>query len=279
MNRLTQVIVGCNAVANWVGKGLFPIGYLPGWLSATLVAIGTGILLLLIFKYTSNQQAIKRVRADIRANLLAVRLFKDDIGVGLRAQGRVLLGAFRLLLLALVPMLVMIVPMILVLAQLSTWYQAAPLPVGDETVVTVQLQGAVEDPLPTIELVPCDAVEDLSGPVRVLSQRETCWQLRARQPGYHQLEFRVAGEVVHKELSIGSGLMQVSPVRPGWEWLDVLLYPRERPFPPGGLVHSITLEYPTRPGWASGTDNWVIYWFAVSLIAGFLFRKTLKVHL
>ena len=38
-----------------------------------------------------------------RANLLAVKLFKDNVAVGLRAQSRVLLGALRLLLLAVVP--------------------------------------------------------------------------------------------------------------------------------------------------------------------------------
>jgi uncharacterized membrane protein (DUF106 family) len=279
MNGLTAVLVALNTVANTLGNLLLPIGYLPGGLSATLVAIATGLMMLLIFKYTSNQQAIKRVRANIRANLLAVRLFKDSIAVGLLAQGRVLLGALRLLGLAVVPMLVMLVPMVLLLAQLGVWYQAAPLPVDQETVVTVKFNGSVEESLPPIELVSNQAVEDLSGPVRIVSQREVCWNLVARQPGYHQLQFRVLGEVVEKELTIGNGVMRVSPLRPGWQWSDVLLYPREKPFPPTAAVQSIAIEYPPRSGWASGTDNWVIYWFVVSLLAGFLFRKPLKVNL
>ena len=78
----------------------------------------------------------------------------------------------------------MTVPMVLLLAQLGLWYQSAPLPVGEETVVTVKLGGEVGTPMPAVELVPGDAIEDLSGPVRVTSQREVCWSIRTRQPGY-----------------------------------------------------------------------------------------------
>ena len=76
-----------------------------------------------VFKYTSNQRAIKRVRDDIKANLLALKLFKDSTAAVWQAQGRLLLGAGWLLVLALVPMAVMIVPVTLILGQLSLWYQ------------------------------------------------------------------------------------------------------------------------------------------------------------
>jgi hypothetical protein len=222
MDALTSIVVGLNVGANALGRLLFPIGLLPGWLSATLAAVATGVGMLVVFKYTSNQRAIRRVRRDIRANLLAVKLFKDDVAVGLRAQGRVLLGALRLLLLAVVPILVMTVPMVLLLAQLGLWYQAAPLPVGEEAVVTVRLNGAAGTPLPAAELAPTDAVEDLSGPVRVLSQRDVCWNIRARQPGYHRLRFSIDGQIVEKELAVGGGVMRVSTSRPETNWLQAL---------------------------------------------------------
>src|SRR5262245_14536982 len=106
---LTQLIVWLNAVANFCGAVLLaPIALLPGWLSATLIAAITVVLMLIIYKYTSNQGAIQRVRSDIQANLLALSLFQDNVRVSLRAQLRLLLGAGRLLLLSLRPMLVML---------------------------------------------------------------------------------------------------------------------------------------------------------------------------
>jgi hypothetical protein len=280
MGTLTAIVVALNGAANALGVVLYPIGHLPGRLSATLVAVLTGAAMLLVFKYTSNQRAIKRVRASIRANLLAVKLFRDNVRVGLRAQRRVVFAALHLLLLAVVPMLVMAVPMVLLLAQLGAWYQAAPLPVGDETVVTVALRGEPAASMPEIELVPTDAVEDLTGPVRVTSAREVCWSLRARQPGYHSLQFRINGETIEKEIAIGTGLMRVSPVRPDRMWSEQLIeYPREKPFGADCVVKSVSIEYPTRHSWTSGTDRWVIYWFVVALIAGFCLRGALRVNL
>ena len=68
-------------------------------------------------------------------------LFKDDLKVSLKCQVRLLLNAFSLLYHALVPMAVLTVPMILLLGQLALWYQARPLRVGEESIVTVKLKG------------------------------------------------------------------------------------------------------------------------------------------
>jgi hypothetical protein len=279
MNALTSVVTALSTAANTLGQALAPVGWLPGWLSATLVAILTGVAMLVAFKYTSNQRAIKRVRRGIRANLLAIKLFKDNVRVGLRAQASVFAGAFRLLLLAVVPILAMTVPMVLLLAQLGLWYQAAPLPVGADTVVTLKLGGEPGTPMPAVELVPTGAVEDVSGPVRVFSHREVCWSIRTRQAGYHRLQFRIEGQTVEKEVAVGSGVMRVSPVRPGWRWSDVLENPHEPPFGPESVVRSIEVEYPERASWTSGTDYWVVYWFAIACLAGFCLRGVLNVNI
>jgi uncharacterized membrane protein (DUF106 family) len=279
MNALTHIVVWLNAVANALGRVFAPIAILPGWLSATLVAIATGVGMLAIFKYASNQRAIKQVRRNIRANLLAVKLFKDNIAVGLRAQIKILVNAFRLLIFAIVPMLVMFVPMCLLLGQLALWYQARPLRVGEEAVVTVKLNGDPGTSMNAVELMPNAAIEDMTGPVRIASKREVCWNIRPRVDGYHRLAFQIDGQVVEKELACGDGYMRVSARRPEWNWSQILLHPRESPFPPGAPIQSIEIEYPERSSWINGTDWWIAYWFVVSLLAGFCFRKALKVNL
>jgi hypothetical protein len=279
MDILVRVVLWLNAVANTLGEWLFaPIGVLPGWLSATLVAVVSGILLLVLFKYTSNQRAIKRVRDNIDANLLALKLFKESARVTLGSQGRLLVGAARLLLLALVPMAAMVVPVTLMLGQLSLWYQQRPLAVGEEAVVTVTLAGNADAPIPEVSLAPTDAVETLVGPVRVMSKREVCWNIKACANGHHRVAFRVGDQVIDKELAIGPGFMRVSARRPAWVWSDVLLYPAEPPLERDSPVRSIEISYPSRSSWTSGTDRWVIFWFAVSLIAAFGFRRTLGVN-
>ncbi len=93
MNGLARIAAWLNAAADLLGRWLLaPVGVVPGWLSATAIAAVTGVLLLAVFKYTSDQGAIQRVRNDIDAHLLALKLFKDSARVALRAQGRVLAG-------------------------------------------------------------------------------------------------------------------------------------------------------------------------------------------
>jgi hypothetical protein len=279
MSLGTDIVVWLNAAANGLGQLLAPIGWMPGWLSATLVAVVTGVGMLAVFKYTSNQRAIKRARQSIRANLLAIKLFKDNVAVGLRAQAGVLGGAFRLLALALVPMAVMLVPMTLLLGQLALWYQSRPLRVGEEAVVTLTLGGAADAPWPAVALAPTDTAESTIGPVRVLSKREVCWNVRAIQPGENRLTFRVGEQTVDKEVAVGDGFMRVSAKRPPADWSEALLHPHERPFPADSPVRAIEIAYPERSSWTSGTDYWVAYWFIVSLVAGFCFRRVLNVNL
>jgi hypothetical protein len=274
-----QLVAWLSAAANVVGRILLaPVSVVPGWLSATVIAAVTGVLLLAVFKYTSHQRAIKRVRNAIDADLFALRLFKDSARVALGAQGRILRGAGRLFVLALVPMVVMVVPVILILGQVALWYQARPLRPGEESVITLKLNGDDRAQWPTVELTPTSALDVAAGPVRVRSQREVCWRVTARQPGAHRLIFNVDGRDCAKELAVGDGFMRVSSKRPGWDWSEIMLNPAEEPFRRDSAVRSIAIDYPTRSSWTSGTDSWVIYWFIASMVAALCCRRALGVH-
>jgi uncharacterized membrane protein (DUF106 family) len=248
---------------------------MPGWLSNTIVAAITGVLLLIIFKYTSNQQAIARVRDDIKANMLTLKLFKDSISVILQAQARLFKGALQLLFYSIVPLLVMIVPVSLLLAQLGLWYQSRPLLLGEETVVTMKLNSSWQK----VSLEPTQASEVITGPVRILSKKEICWKIRAREKGYHTLVFRVDEQQIEKELAIGDSFMRVSIERPELSLSDILRHPWEKPFSRNSTVHSISINYPDRQSLTSGANWWIIYFFAVSMVFALIFKPLLKVRI
>jgi hypothetical protein len=200
--------------------------------------------------------------------------------VAVLSQGRLLRDAARLFLLALVPMLVMVVPVSLLLAQLSLWYQARPLRVGEETVVTLKFNGNAESAWPDVSLQPTDAMEVITGPIRVQSQREICWNIKARQNGYYRLVFDVDGQAIDKELAVGDGIMRVSTQRPGWSCWDALENPGEKPFDPNSPVRLIDIDYPERTSWKiAGLEPWMVYWFVVSLVAGLCGSRILNVNI
>ena len=162
MQGLTQLTIWLNAAANAGGKWFFaPIAILPGWLSATLYAAFTGVLMLIVIKYTSNQGAIKRVRDGINADLLSLKLFKENTRVTFQAQGRLLSGALKLLIFGLTPTLVMIVPFTLFMGQLSLWYQQRPTTGRTGSRRDLLLNDAGDAPFPQVELRPQIAMRRL----------------------------------------------------------------------------------------------------------------------
>lgn len=276
---MPQVIAWLNDLANrFASIFLSPIAWLPGWLSATIVGVVTGVLMLIVFKYTSHQSAIKQTHDQIKANLIALTLFKDDVRVGLRVQGRILAGAGRLLLLSLVPMLVMTIPMVLILGQLALWYQARPLRVGEEAVMTVQFVSTDENAVNLVKLNPTDGVALSIGPVRVPTKHMVCWSIEPKKSGLHEVSVAIDDQTFTKQLAVGDGFMPVSLKRPPRQWTEMLLHPREPAFSPESSVQSIEIGFPDRDSWTAGTDAWLIYWFVISMVAAFAIKPLIGVN-
>ena len=275
---LARLIAWLNVIGNrlfgWLEK---PMTALPAWLSLTVISAVLGVILLILFKYTSDQAAISHVRDKIKAHLLAMKLFRDNIPVVLKSQARILVNAFLLLFHSFRPMLVMIVPFTVILAQLGLWYQFRPLSVGQQAVVTVQLAGCDTDPMPPVSLDPADAARITTGPIRVPSKRQVFWRIQPTRSGVHQLQFDIADTQVQKQLVVGDGFMPVSVIRPAPDNLDLILNPAEKPFDASSLVRSITIDYPARSGWFCGTDIWVISLFVISMAVAFLLKPFFKV--
>ena len=278
MTFLARLIAWLNVIGNALfGLLQKPMMVLPAWLSLTVISAVLGVLMLILFKHTSNQAAIGKVRDTIKAQLLAMKLFKDNIPVVLKAQVKILLNAMLLLIHSFRPMLVMIIPFSLLLGQLGLWYQSRPLLVGEQALVTVQLADSDTGLMPPVSLQPSSAVTVTSGPVRVPAKRQVYWQIQAAESGEQQLTFQVADKEVQKELAVGEGLMPVSMTRPGLNVADLILHPAEKPFGKASPVQSIEITYPDRPSKVTGTDFWIVSLFVISMAVAFLLKPFFNV--
>src|SRR5262245_43926129 len=102
---------------------LLPLAHLPPLATLLICAAVAGIVAAVVFRYTSNQSGIARAADRMRAELLAMRLFEDDLRTTLGCLAGVFRGAAARIGLSLVPTLVLIVPFALALAQLGTRYE------------------------------------------------------------------------------------------------------------------------------------------------------------
>ena len=128
-----------NAVLNRIADVLLtPFTSLALW-GLAFWGIVAGIVMTMVFKRTSNQRALVRVADQTRAQMLAVRLFRDDLAVTFRCQWRLIKLIGLRLWYSLPPMLVMLVPFVLVLVQLALRYEKQPLTTGDQALVELTL--------------------------------------------------------------------------------------------------------------------------------------------
>jgi hypothetical protein len=106
------------------------------------ISVVIGLLMVIVFRYTSDQKAIGRAKDRLKAHLLAVRLFQDQLPVVVRAYGRILRGTGSYLRLAFTPFLIAILPITFLIVQLDRYFGWMPL----RPAQTFLVEAKVNDP-------------------------------------------------------------------------------------------------------------------------------------
>lgn len=263
----------CNAIAGAIYAVLSP---LPPWLGLTILSAALGVAMLPLFRRLSNQTAIGRAKDDIKANLLALKLFKDELRVMFGAQLRILWAIIRLQRHVLGPVLILMPPMLLVLAQMGLRYQWRPLRPGERTNVTVAMKQGFEKECQNMTLEASDGVTIEAGPVP--GDGAAVARIRVNTAGRHAVTARVGDRTDAKEVTAAEGFERVSPIRPGVEWTSRLLYPAETPLDAASPIASITVDMPPRDSYITGSNWWIAYVFVVSMIAALVFAPVFRVR-
>lgn len=259
---------------------LLPFRSLPPIVGLLVVSLVVSILILLVFKKTSNQARLEAVKRQIHACLFELRLFSDDLPAILRAQGEILRHNLRYLGLSSVPMLVMLLPLVLVIAQLQFHYGYRGLRPSEHFLVKVQLKEGRADTRPAAALEAPAGLAVVTPPVWIPSERELAWRLRADQPGDYELKLRLDGQEYAKTAQVSNAVRRRSPVRLEPGLVNQLLYPAEDPLPRESPIASITVGYPEDDvsvlGWPV---NWLVLFFVLSVGFAFALRNRLGVTL
>jgi uncharacterized membrane protein (DUF106 family) len=271
---------------NLVVTGLFDLVMLPfGGLSPiwalTVVSIVTGIFMLWLFGKVSDQAKITVLRDRIRGNMIGVRLFGDDLGLLARLQGKLLKDNLVYLKHAAIPMVILIIPVLVIVIQLALRYEARPIDLGQSTTIKVKLKDADAVTAGVTLNVPAGVAIE-TPPVRMPSVGEVAWRIRADEAGLHRLEIRAAGDdtPVVKEFVAGKAWGATSLQRTGAGFVDMLLHPGESPIPSSSPIQSVEIQYAALTLSVFGFGvHWLLFFFVVSLIAGFALRGPLGVEI
>lgn len=243
-----------------------------------VLSIVIGLLMVVLFGYTSNQKAIGVAKDQLKAHLLAVRLFQDQLHVVVGSYGRILRGTARYLRLAFMPLLYVIIPLTLLIIQLDRYLGLTAFQPNVPFLLTVKANsGDVLDGI-SIELPPEIAV---SAPaVHVAADREVTWRLMASTPGTYDLHLHAASDKASKIVRVSPDLERLSPVRFRGHFWERLFYSAEPALPDGSPFEAITVSYAERTIELAGYEiNWIWLFFILSMVAGYIFKELLGIKI
>ena len=250
------------------------------WLTSDLaivvvVSVVVGLVMIVLFGYTSDQKAIKIAKDQLKAHLLAVRLFQDQLHVVMGSYGRILRGTARYLRLAFMPLLYVILPITFLIVQLDRYLGSSPVPVEAPFLLTVRSAATATDL--NLELPP--EVVLTAPPVHVAADHETIWRLKGTRDGKFDLKIVGDGQTAVKNLNVGRDLARISPVRYRGNFWERMFSSAEPALPGSSPVESMAITYPERMIDIFGYEiNWIWLFFILSMIAGFLFKELLGIQ-
>lgn len=247
-------------------------------LVVVVLSVVIGFLMVVVFRYTSDQKAIRGAKDRLKAHLLAVRLFQDQIQVVLISYWRIMRSTGTYLRLAFVPLLYVSIALIFLIVQADRYLGHTPFQVGQAFLVEAQLADSTVLDQTSLRL---PAGMSLTAPaVHVPANNEIIWRVAAEHWGNHDLEIEAGNQTFSKSLEVGGGIERISPKRLRDRWWERVFVSGESALPANSPVQSIAINYPERTiNFAWLEWNWIWLFFVLSLIFGFLFKTILEIEI
>jgi len=243
-----------------------------------VISFLTGLAAVLVFRYASDQDAMRRIKNRIHAHLLELRLFPDQLGIVSRAHGRILRLTLIYLAYNLKPLAILLLPLVILMVQLDLRFSRVPLETHDSFILKVKLvdPGALDSD--SLRLP--KGLTLTAPPVNVPALQEVDWRIRADDYGVFLPAVVVAGQTFAKQVVVSKEITALPAERAGAGIVEWFLNPLEEPLPKSSPLRSLEVNYAPRSidlGYF-GT-SWLVFFLVVSLLSGLIFKVVLGIEI
>ena len=243
-----------------------------------LISSLTGLAAILIFRYGSNQNALRRIKNRIQAHLLELRLFPDQLGIVSRAHGRILRWTVVYLAYNMKPLAILLIPLVILMVQLDLRFSRMPLAAHNSFILKAKLVDS--RPLGSDSLRLPKGLTLTAPPVHVPALQEVNWRIRADEYGVFLPAVVVAGQTFAKQIVVSKEISALPVARTPAGVTEWFSNPIERPLPRGGPLRSLEVNYAPRSidlGYFA--TNWLVFFLVVSFVSGLIFKVVLGVEI
>ncbi|NOY59399.1 MAG: hypothetical protein GXO75_10810 [Calditrichaeota bacterium] len=258
----------------------YPLKFVPEIWALIIVSVVTGIVMLVVFRHTSNQKAIKKTKDRIKAHILELVLYKDNFKIIFKAIGSIFRYNGRYLRQTIIPLVIVFIPVILILIQLNYRYQFRSFYPGERTLVKVKLNGETSENFDKIKFLNSPNYRIETPALRISGASELDWRVQILNAGKFDLIFENGGDTIKKAVNRTDRISVLSPKRQKFSFAEYLFCPTEKPIAENKLIKSIEILYPHKRMNVFGFNvHWLVVFFVVSLIAAFGLKGVFHVEI
>lgn len=237
---------------------LSPVLKLPPLLGVLAISFAITVLITLVYKYTTKQSEIKRLKADMKKYQAEIKkLSKSDPKKAMAVQKKAMEKNFEYMKHSMKPTLYTILPIIIIFGWLNSHMAYYPLESGAEFEVIAEFQKYVVGNV-TLSAVP--ELEFVNGQVQPIAYGLANWKLKGEDNRY-TLTFNFENRQHEKQILITSEREYIHP---------------EEQFKDSPLKKVIVGNERVRPFGDVSILGWQPGWLATYIISSMLFSTLLR---
>jgi len=247
---------------------LAPFAKLPPFWGILFLSLLTSLFVLVVYRAVSSPRKVKETKNQIKANILAIRLYRDFWRTIVGSFFKSLYYTGKYFALNLGPLLLVLPLLFLLFVQMDIRYGMRPFRPGE----SIQLKARFSSDIDAVDarIEPSPNFRALMNPVYVTMLREVDWKLQAGAAGSTSIAIQVDGVTVGKNLVIGNQLAALSNKKLAAPSLAHFIYPAEGLLRGPAPLQSVSIQYPARSiSFLGLRTHWLVYYliltFAIAL--------------
>lgn len=265
---------------------LYPFSFINDFWGILFLSFVTSIFVLVVYKYLSSPRKIKQAKDKIKANILAIRLYKDFWKVIIGSFFKSLFYILKYFALN-IGVIIIILPLLIPLfMQMDARYGSRPFRVGEEIIIKAAF---FQDPNTLdVKLLESEHYKLKMNPVFINAFKdaekqkplqEVNWKVEAAAAGAAKIRVKINDKIFEKSLYIGKHKKALSQKKLSNSSLEHFIYPVEDLFPGGSALKYIYIDYPGKSVSFIGLRiHWIIYYLVLVLIIVLALRKRFGVE-
>jgi hypothetical protein len=239
------------------------------WTGILIISFFTTLIIILIYRYTTNPQKQLKVKNKIKGYLLGALFYTNNIKVILKNFLRLSRAISIYFINSLLTLIIAIIPVTLIISQLISWYDKRPLLLGEESNLTLRIEEII-DLSNYPELIEIDEIRILEGPYIFSEENLLVWKFRALKKGKYNIPFAVGRDTIKKEIAISYKNTPVSPLRT--KRIFSLFSTTEKLIPEDLPIKEIEIAYPENEIFIG---KFLINWWLIFILGIIIFLPLL----